>query len=119
MILLEYEVAAIMYVFINIERCDSKSAKTAHHREILIWELHVFFLFVWIKQFTTPLNDNFVWFALKIFFYHENFLNNVVIILIGLVWFGLILWRIKHHKLFNAKSFLYMYIKCMISKHIS
>ena len=28
-----------------------------------------------------------------------------------LVWFGLVLWHINHCRLFNAKSFLYMYIK--------
>ena len=32
-------------------------------------------------------------------------------------WFGLVLWHINHCSLFNAKSFLYIYIKYMISKH--
>ena len=35
-----------------------------------------------------------------------------------LVWFGLVLWHINYGWLFNAKSCLYIYIKCMISKHI-
>ena len=35
-----------------------------------------------------------------------------------LVWFGLVLWHIYHRRLFTAKSFLYIYIKYMISKHI-
>ena len=29
----------------------------------------------------------------------------------SLVWFGLVLWHINHSWLFNAKSFLYIYIK--------
>ena len=33
-------------------------------------------------------------------------------------WFGLVLWHIDHCRSFKAKSFLYMYIKYMISKHI-
>ena len=36
----------------------------------------------------------------------------------GLVWFGLALCYINHCRLLNAKSFLYIYIKYMISKHI-
>ena len=28
-----------------------------------------------------------------------------------MIWFGLVLWHIKHCRLFNAKSFLYIYIK--------
>ena len=28
-----------------------------------------------------------------------------------MVWFGLVLWDIKHCRLFNAKSSLYIYIK--------
>ena len=28
-----------------------------------------------------------------------------------LVWFGLVWWHINHHRLFNAKSSLYIYIK--------
>ena len=35
-----------------------------------------------------------------------------------LVWSGLVLWQINHCRLFHAKSFLYIYIKYMISKHI-
>ena len=35
-----------------------------------------------------------------------------------LIWFGLVLWHINHCRLFNAKSFLYTYIKYMISKQI-
>ena len=35
-----------------------------------------------------------------------------------MVWFGLVLWHINHFRLFNAKFFLYIYIKYMISKHI-
>ena len=31
--------------------------------------------------------------------------------------FGLVLWHINHCRLFNAKSFLYIYIKYMICKH--
>ena len=30
-----------------------------------------------------------------------------------LVWFGLVLWDIKHCRLFNAKSYLYIHIKCL------
>ena len=29
----------------------------------------------------------------------------------GLVWFNWVLWHISHRRLFNAKSFLYIYIK--------
>ena len=32
--------------------------------------------------------------------------------------FGLVLWHINHCKLFDAKSFLYIYIKYMISKNV-
>ena len=32
--------------------------------------------------------------------------------------FGLVLWHINHYRSFNAKSFLYLYIKYMICKHI-
>ena len=32
--------------------------------------------------------------------------------------FGLVLWHINHSSLFDTKSFLYLYIKYMISKHI-
>ena len=35
-----------------------------------------------------------------------------------LVWFGLVLWHIKPCRLFNDKSFLYIYFKYFISKHI-
>ena len=28
-----------------------------------------------------------------------------------MIWFGLVLWHIKHCRLFNAKSSLYIYIK--------
>ena len=35
-----------------------------------------------------------------------------------LTWFGLVLWHINHYRLFNAKSFLYIYIKYMIFEHI-
>ena len=38
--------------------------------------------------------------------------------MVGLVWFDLVLWHISHCRLFNAKSFLYIYIKYTISKHI-
>ena len=31
-----------------------------------------------------------------------------------MIWFGLVLWHINHCRLFNAKSYLYIYIKCMI-----
>ena len=31
--------------------------------------------------------------------------------LVGLVWFGLVLWYINHCRLFHAKSSLYIYIK--------
>ena len=34
------------------------------------------------------------------------------------LWFGLVLWHINHYRSFNAKSFLYIYIKYMIFKHI-
>ena len=34
------------------------------------------------------------------------------------VWFDLVLWHINHYSLFNAKSFLYIYIEYIISKHI-
>ena len=36
------------------------------------------------------------------------------------VWFALfwVLWRINNWRLFNAKSFFYIYIKYMIYKHI-
>ena len=38
---------------------------------------------------------------------------------LDLVWFGMvILWHINHGLLFNAKSFLYVYVKYMISKYI-
>ena len=33
-------------------------------------------------------------------------------------WFGWILWHINHFRLFNAKSYLYLYIKYMICKQI-
>ena len=36
----------------------------------------------------------------------------------GLVFFGLVLWHINHCVLLNAKSFLYIIIKFMISKNI-
>ena len=36
----------------------------------------------------------------------------------GLVWFGLVLWHIKHGRLFNAKSSLYIYIKYIRSVNI-
>ena len=32
--------------------------------------------------------------------------------------FCLVLWHINHYRLFKAKSFLYIYIKHIISKHI-
>ena len=28
-----------------------------------------------------------------------------------MIWFGWVLWHINHYMLFNAKSFLYIYIK--------
>ena len=34
-----------------------------------------------------------------------------VSVLFGLALFGLILWQINHCRLFNAKSFLYIYIR--------
>ena len=34
------------------------------------------------------------------------------------VCFDLVLWHINHWELFNVKSFLYIYIKYKISKHI-
>ena len=37
---------------------------------------------------------------------------------ICLVWFGLVLWHINHCRLFNAKSFLYKYLKYINSKYI-
>ena len=36
----------------------------------------------------------------------------------GLVSFRFVLWHINHFRLFNAKSFSYIHIKYMISKHI-
>ena len=35
-----------------------------------------------------------------------------------MIWFGWVLWHINHCRLFNAKFFLYIYIKYMISKYI-
>ena len=35
-----------------------------------------------------------------------------------MIWFGRVLWHINHCWLFNAKSFLDIYIKHIISKHI-
>ena len=35
-----------------------------------------------------------------------------------MIWFGWVLRHINHCRLFNVKSFLYIYIKYMISKHI-
>ena len=35
-----------------------------------------------------------------------------------MIWLGWVLWHINHCRLFNAKSFLYIYIKYMIYKHI-
>ena len=40
------------------------------------------------------------------------------IILTAWFWFGLISWHINYGRLFNTKSFLHIYIKYMISKHI-
>ena len=30
-----------------------------------------------------------------------------------MIWFGWVLWHINHCRLFNAKSSLYIYIKCI------
>ena len=35
-----------------------------------------------------------------------------------MIWFGWVLWDIKHCRLLNTKSILYIYIKYMISEHI-
>ena len=37
--------------------------------------------------------------------------------LLGLVWFGLVLWHINHSRLFNAKSSLYIYIKYRVRQN--
>ena len=36
---------------------------------------------------------------------------------LDLVWFGLVFWHINYCRLFNVKSFLYIHIKYMVSKH--
>ena len=35
-----------------------------------------------------------------------------------MIWLGWVLWHINHFRLFNNKSFLYIYISNMICKHI-
>ena len=55
-----------------------------------------------------------VWKPSKDYVYHQ--LGNLVNV--ELVWFGIVLWYINYCRLFNTKSFLNIYIKYMISKHI-
>ena len=38
-----------------------------------------------------------------------NLDQRLALVWFGLVWFGFILWHINHCRLFNAKSFLYIY----------
>ena len=54
------------------------------------------------------------------FFFKERFWKHILSLIFfgGGGGFGLILWHINHCRLFNAKSFLYIYIKYMISRHI-
>ena len=66
--------------------------------------------------------DSFLWMYMDHitngYCHEKNLMPHVLFVSgFGLVWFGLVLWYINHCRSFNAKSFLYIYIKYMISKH--
>ena len=77
-------------------------------------ENFVFFGFLFFHSPTRGFCNTFFRFLFHLF---RIFLTDWLSV-IGLVWFGLVLWYIKHCWLFNAKFCFYKYIKYMICKHI-
>ena len=62
-----------------------------------------------------------VWFygiSTNVGYLMPNPLYTYILNIHDLVWFSLVLRHINHWRLFNAKSFFYIYIKYMINKHI-
>ena len=62
-----------------------------------------------------------IWFVLVLWHIKHSRLFNAkssfYIYIKYMIWFVLVLWHIKHCRLFNAKYSLYIYIKYMICKH--
>ena len=71
-------------------------------------------------MFIVHLNLQLLWncFLWVFFLYDMNYSISNTNNLHTLVWFGLVLWHIKHCWLFNANSSFYIYIKYVIFKHI-
>ena len=61
-------------------------------------------------------DDNVVWLG-WVGFYGISTIGGYLMPNPHMIWFSWVLWHIKHCKLFNAKSSLYIYIKYLICKY--